>query len=444
MSVLTVMRARYPRLLRSDFLQHGALVFIASNVANVLAYALHFFASRALGVEAYGTLTSLIAVVTIAGLPASIGALIVVRYAAEVHGAEHRGRLRALLEKVTAVSGWTALAVVAAGAAASGPLARFLHLNAPVDIVLIALSTGAGIVVAGLRGVLLGVQDFAGYSSSVALEAGARLSAAAALIAAGFGVTGAVAGFTAAGVVTLLWTAGSTRRYRRTPSAPFGFDLRRLLQSAGGVALGVGSFTILTSLDMVLARHYLDARAAGYYGAVAQTGKILLFLCAFIPTLVLPKGAARASRGVSATKVLLNAALASAVLLAPALLVFGAFPRFIVTALGGHAFASAAPYVLPYAVAIAGLALLQVAVYYKISIHRFDFVPPVVLAVVAECLAIARWHGSVGQIISVVTAINFSALLLCLYRINAAGTRAASGAGQTLDAADRLFSPSAE
>lgn len=442
MSVLTVMRARYPRLLRSDFLQHGALVFLASNFANVLAYGLHFFASRALGVEAYGTLTSLIAVIAIAGLPASIGALVVVRYAAEVHA--DPAQLRALLDKVVTLSAWTAAAVAAAGIAASGTIAGFLHLDVSLDIVLVGALTAAGIVVAGLRGVLLGVQDFRAYSASVALEAAARISAAVALIAAGFGVTGAVAGFTAAGAVTLLWTAYSAQRYRRTPGAAFGFDLRRLLQSAGGVALGVGSFTILTSLDMVLARHYLDARSAGYYGAVAQTGKILLFLCAFIPTLVLPKGAARASRGVSATKVLVNAALASGVLLVPALLVFGAFPRFIVTALGGHAFAAAAPYVLPYGIAVAGLALLQVAVYYKISIHRFDFVLPVVLAVAAEWLAIARWHANIAEIISVIAAVNFSALLFSLFRINAAGKPSALAVRETIDAPDRALSASAK
>ncbi len=411
-------RAGIPRLLRSSFLKHGALVFLATNFANALAFAFHFFAARALGVQLYGSLTSLIGIMTIAGLPASIGMMIVVKYAAEVHAGGEPGKVRALIDRVLFLSGWGAVALLALGAALSVPLASYLRLSTPLDVFVVVVLTAIGLVLTAMRAVLLGVQNFAGFAASIFAESIVRLCCGVGLVILGLGVFGAMTGFLLGVGAALASSFVSLRKHMRTAPVDLHFDLRRLLQSSAGMALGLGAFTALTSLDMILARHYLDARSAGYYGAVAQSGRILLFSCTFVPMLVLPKAAARSTAGVSATKILVNGGIASAVLLGTGLAIFALFPRFIVTALGGAAFASAAGHVFPYGLAMCALALLQVVIYYKISIHRFDFILPLVLAVFFEWIGIRLWHGGIDQVIRVLIVVNVLALAGVSYRVN--------------------------
>lgn len=415
----------YRRLWRSDFLRHGALVFLASNLANALAYAFHFIASRALGVQEYGTLSSLIAVIAIAGFPASIVSMISVKYAAELRGAQDAGKVRALLGAALRFTVLGGAVMLIGGIALSGPLAAFLHVRSVWAVGAAAGLIAVGFVVSSLRGIVLGIQDFRGYALTVAAEAVVKLVASIGLIEAGFGTLGAVGGFIAGALVALLACWPSLAPYLRASREAFHVDVRRLVQSTLGVALGMGALIVLTSLDMVLAKHYLDQRDAGYYGVLAQTGKILTLLAAFIPVLVLPKATARAAEGRSALGVLANALGLCAVLLGAGLTAFFFVPKLLVTMLGGMAFAPAAPYVFQYGIAMAGLALLNVVTYYKISVHRFDFVIPLLLAVAGEAVAVAFWHRDIAQIVHVLIVVNYVSLCGCLLNLNPARTHTA-------------------
>lgn len=409
----------YGRLVRSEFLRHGALVFLATNLANALAYAFHFFASRALGVQLYGELSSLIAVIAIASFPASIASMIVVKYAAELNAAGDAAKVRALIRGTVSTGALTGLALAIVGIAVSRPLANFLHLDTVTDVVALTVLIAVGFILSGLRGVLLGVQNFPAFATTVAIEALCKVTLSVGLIYAGFKVTGAMGGFIASTLVALAVCWIALRGYARAPHAKLSIDVRRLVKSFVGVSLGMASLTVMMSLDMLLAKHYLDAASAGYYGVLAQAGKIVTLLSAFVPTLVLPKASARVSRGAPPIVVLQNAGLVSALLLGGVLTAFYFLPRLLITAIGGGAFAPAAQYVFPYGIAMTALALLQIVVYYKISLHRFDFVVPVAAGVAAQIAGVALWHAGIAQIVDVLIVVNAATLLACLYRIHA-------------------------
>jgi hypothetical protein len=71
------------RLRRNDLAYHGAIVFSGLIVANVFNYLYYMVASRVMGVEPYGELTSLNAAVFALAAPASVAQIVVARLAAE-------------------------------------------------------------------------------------------------------------------------------------------------------------------------------------------------------------------------------------------------------------------------------------------------------------------------------------------------------------------------
>jgi hypothetical protein len=117
----------------------------------------------------------------------------------------------------------------------------------------------------------------------------------------------------------------------------------------------------------------------------------------------------------------LQAAIAMAAMCAVGLGVLFFVPGFAVRVMSGHAFLGAVPYVFVYGVAMAMLGAVTVVVNYKIGLHRFDFLVPLVAVAILEPVAIAFHHTSLWDVVRIVVAGNCLALITSLYRLTAFG-----------------------
>jgi len=208
-------------------------------------------------------------------------------------------------------------------------------------------------------------------------------------------------------------------RFRRVPGAKLWIDGRRLFVTTAGVALSTICVTSISYADVLIVKHYADPTTAGLYGALSLSGKILLFVAAFVPTIVLPKATRQALGGESPLGVFGLALGLIVAISAAGLVVYYFFPAFIITSLAGASFAPAAPYVFSYGIAMVLLAALNVVVTYKIGIHRFDFVVPLAACALGELAGIAYRHASLGDVIAVLIVGNGVALVASAWRVTA-------------------------
>ncbi|MDE2572910.1 MAG: hypothetical protein KGM44_10380, partial [bacterium] len=170
--------------------------------------------------------------------------------------------------------------------------------------------------------------------------------------------------------------------------------------------------TALLSVDVVLARHYLPPHQVGYYAAASLAGRAILFAMGFLPGVVIPKASALHARGEHAGGVLARAlALTGAASLA-ALLVVAVVPTLIVRIVAGSQYLPAAHYVLPYALAMVFLAGTSALTSYRTSLHRFQYVVPLLGVVLAEIVAMVLWHPSVGAFLTILIAANAAAFVV--------------------------------
>jgi O-antigen/teichoic acid export membrane protein len=258
------------------------------------------------------------------------------------------------------------------------------------------------------------------FSISSVMESTLKAVLGIGAVYAGYGVVGAFAGWSIGCVITLAYTMTVLlARFRHAPPAVLFIDFRRLVGTMAGVTASTVLLTAITYVDVIIVKHYADPITAGLYGALSLSGKILLFLVAFVPTVLLPKTSRRAVGGSSAVGPLVAAVGVVLVLSGAGLVAYYAFPTLIITTLAGPSFAPAAPYVFSYGIAMVLLAALNTVVAYKIGIHRFDFVWPLGFCAVCELAGIAFYHRSLSQIIGVLVAGNAIALAASFYRINA-------------------------
>jgi len=395
------------------------MIFASMMIVNVLGYLFHSLNSRRLGVDAYGVLSALNAAYMISLVAPSILSTVVVKYASEFRALDDVERLNALGRAVARYVGIGALVAIVLGSALAIPAGRYLHIGDLWSIELMVLVMSLTMLLGVLRGVLQGVENFGGFAASTMLESLLKTGLGVWLVYAGFGVTGALAGWLCGTVIALaftLWTVLWPHRHR--PEVRLMLDLRRLVLTSTNVALAILLITSLGYADVLLVKHYADARTAGLYGALSLSGKMLFFLVAFVPTVVLPKASLRAAGGASPVSLLLLAVGSVVVLAGSGLAVYFAFPNFVITTLAGKAFASAAPLVFPYGLATVFLAVLNAIVFYKMAVHRFDFLVPLALVAVAEVVGIALRHDTLAHVIEVLIAANGIALVASLYRVH--------------------------
>ncbi|HZZ64743.1 MAG TPA: hypothetical protein VFE17_04535 [Candidatus Baltobacteraceae bacterium] len=404
------------RVMSNDFLRHSALLFIATSLVNFLNYVFNFALSRRLGVEGFATLSSLVSLLMILSIPTGILSLIAIKYAATYHAAGDAQRIRKLS---LALLKWTSAASVAAfvaGMALRSQIGTFLHISDTVSIAFCIAIIAVGLITPSVRSILQGEQDFLRYSISALLETFLKLAAAVTLVYAGFGVRGAMLGWTAATICALAYTVWAVLKRHGVPAGTqvqLGIDLRRLLQTTAGVGLATAFLTCLSFMDVLLVKHYFDARQAGLYASVNLTGKVLLFLVAFVPAIVLPKAAAKTQLRENATPLLLQASALTLLLTLPILAIFAIVPAGVIRVLAGIAFVPAAPYVFQYDCAIALLAMLTLLVNYNIAIHRFAFLLPLGLLLIGEVTAIALYHRSLWDVVHVLIVGNALAVGAC-------------------------------
>ena len=286
----------------------------AMAVGNGLNYAFNLVMLRMLEPAAYGALGALLAVILIGTVPGLALQVVVARHTALRAG--DRQAVTELWSRTLAAVSWVSLGLGLAAAVAAPVLAAFLHLGSIVPALWLAANLLPLPIVSALQGMLLGAQRFGALAASMLLNAAARLAVGVGLVAAGYGVDGALAASVAGSVLAMLpplallrpALAGMFRRPRphgwRT--APIGAEPVGRLLSPGTAALGreVGAaalaflgLLLLTNVDLLLARHYLAAEASGLYAAGAVVAKIAFWAPQFVATIVFPRLAtARAGR----------------------------------------------------------------------------------------------------------------------------------------------------
>jgi O-antigen/teichoic acid export membrane protein len=388
-----------------SFAVDAALVSGGALTANILNYAFHFALSRKLGPEGYGSLATLLAITTIAGVVGSSIGTVAMQETARLW-ATHRDAMivafgRRMLRSATGIGAL----VGAAALALAVPLSSYLHIADRLAWTGLAFAIFAGIVAAYARGAIQGAHRFGFYAASLIAESSVKLLVGFLLVSAGYAVGGALAGVAtglvigiAVALASLLSGASSGAGDYR--AAQFGGSATRL-------AVIYAASMALMFVDTVFAKHTLSADDAGYYTAAGLIARIIPFGIGLIVPLVTPKAAAARHANRAALARLLGVTFGIAILgTAAALAVMEIWPQALVSLTFGAKFSNAAALLRLYAVDTSLLALGLLGTSYLAAIGEYGIAAWLVVAVVFEASAMAIWGDSPSRLLSIAIAGN--------------------------------------
>jgi O-antigen/teichoic acid export membrane protein len=245
----------------------------AAMTANLVSYVLVLAAAHVMSPAEYGALSSQFGLLLVATVPMLAIQTVTARRVAAgtgpagvVHGAQQ-------------IAGGAALL----GAVLSPALAAFLHLGGPLDVLLVSAAVVPMAVVGAAMGVAQGRRRFPRLAALTLASTAGRSAGGLVGLAVAPSSASVLLGMLAGSLLVAVWVVATT--VRQSPGG-----LRRLLGAAGdrrrhGVvnealhaAHAHGVFLLLTSLDVLLARHVLTAEEAGSYAVGSVLTRSTLWL----------------------------------------------------------------------------------------------------------------------------------------------------------------------
>jgi O-antigen/teichoic acid export membrane protein len=393
-------------------LTRGGLVLAPGvGLTHGLHYAYNVVMAAVLGPAAFGALGALLALILLGSVPG---------IALQAMAARHTALLatggrdqRALWASLLRLAAWWGLALAVVTVAASPALGAWLHLGSPAPVLALALALAPSTFSYASQGMLQGREAFVAFSAVGLVNAVGKLVAGLLLVAAGFGVSGAVAG---AAVGTWLAAAVGVLLVRRSV-APAGRGLAgavpappALGREATVAVTGLLGLFLLTNLDVPLARHFLPAEASGLYALGAVVAKIAFWGPQFVTTLVF----ARLVTGGDRRRLLAGSAaliVASGALLAVGLAALAALG--VALPLLGREYAAIGPALPLFAALGSSLALVQLLLFEEIAASARRMGRVLALAAVAQAALISvAFHDSVGEIVGTALAVALALVAL--------------------------------
>jgi O-antigen/teichoic acid export membrane protein len=262
-------------------------------------------------------------------------------------------------------------------------------------------------------GVLQGLERFTAFGTVLLAIAASRLLFGVPWVLSGGGAGGAIGGQAlgmAAVIAGVGWyhrdlligkgTGAATRGLRRR------LDLTALAASGAFVA-----FALISNLDLILARIFLDSHDAGIYAALATVGKVVIFLPSAIAVIMVPKAArSQAEHGTSRRVLRLAAALvagAGVLVAVPSAVA----PDLVVQVMFGPGYEEATAGVLPIVVAGATLAMLNLLCVYSVAIRDRRWMLLLAFGVALQVVTISLFHDSPTEIAWMQALVGLSLLL---------------------------------
>lgn len=351
----------------------NVLIPVATITSNVLSYGLFLAAARVLDRAVYGETLALLNLVLIATIPMFAIQTVVARLSAT----------RSVPERTARVSVAVGIGGALVMLAASPLVVSFLYLPSYWGMVGAAMCVPPLAVLGLAQGAAQGRHHWQWLCGALTLMGVGRVLGG--LI--GLFLTN-TSGGTLVGTAIGLWIAAAIAwrpAVRLTYQSPpkRGIPIMNLLHEIAHAAHAHGAFLILSSLDLVLARHVLSPADAGLYAAGAVVFKAALWLpqpvsiMLFADLSLVPRHRAAVRRGLLIVGLLVVATIGGCLILG----------RLVAIVVGGAGYGDLASETWLFAVAGGALALVQFAIFSGLAMLRRRRLSYIWICVVAEVVA---------------------------------------------------------
>jgi len=381
---------------RSGITGAAAVMFIATMVSGGSDYLFQIVMGRSLGADAYSELAAVLSILYIVSIPALSVQNIMTRYVSKFHAEGRDGQISWLMRRSLV---WVAaFSFLASGAilAMSGALNQALALSSFMVVLLLCMSLFFRMLNPVAAGPLQGLQRFHEFGGQLSAQALVKLGAGWLLVLLGFGIGGALWGVALGAMASTVIPLVMMRDHLVQKGDPF--PLAGLWRYSVPAMAGVLAITILTNVDVVLARFFFDGVSAGLYAASSNLAKVILFLPGAVSYVMLPKVSDAHTKGDDVWPIVLKAFGFNILLSMGMVLAYLLLADPLIGLLYGAEYAGASIYLSILALAMSLFGMANLFMILGLSMDSFGYIWILASFTVVQLVLFMLFHSELMQL----------------------------------------------
>ncbi len=420
------MRQKALQIIKHPLIYGSSIVVIGGIISNFFNFLFNLFMSRNLSLPDYGTLASVISLISFPGLMVSALMPLVVSFAGEYFAKGQLEKIRGFYWKVFKFPLFLGLLTLTIFLILTPNLADFFRIENT------AVLFFAGIIIFLT---FIGILNIALLQAKLAFGFQVFLSLFGSIIKLGAGVIFVLLGFSAIGAVSAITVSSLVTYFLSFIPIRFIFDDKLISSSAINTkelfrygipsALTLLGLTSLISTDVLLAKHFFDPKIAGIYAGMSLIGRVIFYISSPISSVMFPI----IVRKYNSQENFSNTFKLSLVMVAAPSIVLTAlyflFPEFfVIFFLKKSEYLPMVPYLGLFGVFLSLYCLLFLISNFYLSIKKTYVYIPILIGAVTQIILVTLFHQSFFQLIQISILVTFLLVLgLLLYYPHASQKR---------------------
>lgn len=402
-------------MLANRLIIDNLIMIIAVGLVNIFTYGYQLAMGALLSAEDYGTLLSMISLFVIISVLTQTITNTVAKKTASLKACNENDLLGNYYQAALKFNVIAGLIVFGVLAAASPFITSYLHTGSINYLLILLGSLVLSFPLASNWGMLQGLERFAALGVNQALYAFLRTIVAVLLVLLGFGLGGAVAATSIALVLPLAISLFSLNGLKPAPGKKI--DIGEMRNYASFTLIAVAAITVLTNIDVVIAKHFLSSPDAGEYAAIAVLGRVAFYAPAGIGIVLFPKTAKIVETKKYDNRPYLIAISLTLAIVLIICLIYRLFPHFVVHLLFRDKYPGAEQYLFNYGIAMALFAMSYLGITYALSGGKTKIAFSALFVMVLQLTVLILFHNEIKDFVNVMLLTGVASVIITFVSI---------------------------
>jgi len=396
------MKQAAKKLIKHPLIYGSSIVVFGGILANFFNFLFNLFMSRSLSITDYGTLATIISLITFPSLIVTAVNPVIIRFAGDYFAKNDNMLLRGLYNKFFKLLLMIGIIVFVGSIVFLRQIAYFFHISNYLILVLagfyISLAFISVINLSFLQAKLaFGFQVVVNLVSAIV-----KLILGIIFIMLGYSVTGAVISLAISAVSSYLISFLPLRLIIFSKIKSPEIETKELFRYGLPSALALLGLVSFISSDIILVKHFFDPIQAGQYAGLSLVGRIIFYISAPIGGVMFPIIVQKHTKGTNFSNTF---KLATGLVLIPSVLLtifYFLFPKFtILFFLKRTAYLSVTPLLGLFGLYVTFYCVVYLFTNFFLSIKKTMIYIPILIGAVLQIVLIYFYHQSFLQIIMI-------------------------------------------
>lgn len=361
------------KYLNNELFRASILLLILSNMGNLINFTFQFLMARMLNNVDFGALSFISNLVFVFGVPALAIQTAISKKTMQLNINKKYGKIRGLFRNATEKLFLISLILVAMFVV----LSYFLNKNIKMDFFTLFLSSITiifSLLYPIIIGIMQGMKKFVYIGWNNILGFSVKLLISLVLVIIGLRVYGAIIGIILG--MFIAWISGLwiLKGFKEEKEEAKFYESGELMPF---IALLI--ITLMYTIDILIGKFIFNPEVIGDYSKVSLIGKMILFACLSIGTVMFPLSLEKHIAGNKTSGVIRRSVLLTSIICLLALLIFYSFGNFILSILFGEINPEISILLVPVGFAFSMISGINLIVLYGLSINKFKLKESLIL-----------------------------------------------------------------